>query len=295
MTLKQLYKQSADILANVGIDSPEFDARAIIENVCGISRAEFIANGESEVAQNIADTVLQLVARRATREPLQYVIGEWEFMGLKLKVRQGVLIPRDDTEVVTNAVLQFLKNRPASEIENNPQILELCAGSGAIALAVNANFKNAKITAIEKSPQAFAFLEENTAAHNANITLVQADIFTCHSNFADASFDVVVSNPPYIKDEELPLLQPEVQKEPQIALNGGVDGYDFYRCIADFWCSKLKNGGLLALELGEGQFEYTSELLQNIGTATSKLTQITAHYDLQGTKRALTAVLQKHC
>lgn len=171
--------------------------------------------------------------------------------------------------------LDFLRDKPSA------RAVDLCAGSGAISVALN-KLGNAEVTAVELSEEAFKFLLKNIELNNSQVTPLNDDIFTCHSRFADQSLDLIVSNPPYIKREELESLQEEVRFEPRLALDGGESGYDFYEAIIRDWSGKLRHGGALAFELGEGQAQRVSELMRQKG-----FSDIRIENDLGGIQRAI--------
>lgn len=280
MTIENLYREAKYKLQKAGIEDPAFDALCLIEKVFGFNRAMLIAKGNKEADLKDAEEFNTLVDLRTKFEPLQYILGSWSFMGYNFKVGRGVLIPREDTCEVISLCLEKAKN-----IEK-PKILDLCAGSGAISVVLAKEIKNAEVTAVEKSDLAFPYLLENIKENNCNVKAVKGDIFTCFNDFADNYFDIIISNPPYIKTEEIKTLQPEVQKEPSLALDGGTDGYDFYRFIIKNWTKKLKQGGYVAFELGENQFETVKSLM-----IKENFTDIKEKLDLGNIQRAIIGTL----
>lgn len=272
--LKDTYIKLRDILARAGIESPGLEARLLIESATGMSRAAQIACADKEL--DCEQALLELAEKRAKRYPLQYILGSWSFMGIELKVGEGVLIPRDDTEVLVDLCLGYLK-----DVES-PKVVDLCAGSGAIGIALN-RLANASVTAVELSDRAYYFLLQNIK--NTDITPLKGDVTECYNPFEEEYFDLIVSNPPYIKTDELKTLQPEVGFEPETALDGGADGLDFYREITRLWTPLLKKGGAMAFELGEGQAEPVAAMLERHGYSDIKTA-----LDLGGTKRAIIAV-----
>ena len=272
--LKDTYIKLRDILARAGIESPGLEARLLIESATGMSRAAQIACADKEL--DCEQALLEFAEKRAKRYPLQYILGSWSFMGIELKVGEGVLIPRDDTEVLVDLCLGYLK-----DVES-PKVVDLCAGSGAIGIALN-RLANASVTAVELSDRAYYFLLQNIK--NTDITPLKSDVTECYNSFEEEYFDLIVSNPPYIKTDELKTLQPEVGFEPETALDGGADGLDFYREITRLWTPLLKKGGAMAFELGEGQAEPVAAMLERHGYSDIKTA-----LDLGGTKRAIIAV-----
>lgn len=275
MTLREAYNRCRAGLAENGFDSPEFEAMALVDKAVGCDRLRLISHGNDELSDSEAALVEELLQRRLGHVPLQYITGSWSFCGFEFSVGEGVLIPRDDTEVVVGLCLDFLRGKPSA------RAVDLCAGSGAISVVLS-KLGNAEVTAVELSGEAFKFLLKNIELNDAQVTPLNDDIFTCHSRFADQSLDLIVSNPPYIKREELESLQEEVRFEPRLALDGGESGYDFYEAIIRDWSVKLRHGGALAFELGEGQAQRVSELMRQKG-----FSDIRIENDLGGIQRAI--------
>lgn len=275
--LKDLYLKLRGILSEAEIEAPELEARLLIEGATGMNRASQIANSNSEISGEIQEKLISMAQKRAEHLPLQYILGKWSFMGFELKVGEGVLIPRDDTEVLVGLCLDYLKN------SNGKTALDLCAGSGAVSVVLD-KLANADVTAVELSDKAYNFLLENIKG--TNIKPHKGDIFECYRDFEAKSFDLIASNPPYIKTDEIETLQTEVGYEPKTALDGGADGLDFYRAIARRWTPLLKSGGAMAFELGEGQAEYVGGLMADHGYINIKTAK-----DLGGTDRAIIGIL----
>ena len=283
MTAKEIYLEIRDILISGGVDSPENDARELIAHFLGENRMALASAEAHDVSDSKRLAVIEAAKKRAGGYPLQYILGSWSFMGIDLDVCEGVLIPRDDTEVCVRECMALLSQR------HGPfRIIDLCSGSGAIALALSAYYPDAEITAAELSETAFSVLCRNIEKNGAsNVRAVKEDILTCADIFPDGSFDAIISNPPYIPSSELQTLQREVQSEPAMALDGGADGLDFYRAIASLWVRKLKQGGIIALEIGEEQSGSVCELLENNGVTGLRVTK-----DLGFLDRAVTGIVQ---
>ena len=275
--LKDLYLKLRGILSEAEIEAPELEARLLIEGVTGMNRASQIANSNSEISGEIQEKLISMAQKRAGHLPLQYILGKWSFMGFEFKVGEGVLIPRDDTEVLVGLCLDYLK------ASDGKTALDLCAGSGAVSVALD-KLANADVTAVELSDKAYNFLLENIKG--TNIKPHKGDIFECYRDFEAKNFDLIASNPPYIKTDEIETLQTEVGYEPKTALDGGADGLDFYRAIARRWTPLLKSGGAMAFELGEGQAEYVGGLMADHGYINIKTAK-----DLGGTDRAIIGIL----
>ncbi len=279
MNIRETFSFIKQKLSSADIDDVNYDAITIIQHVLNISRADITIYGDKAVSDSDFDTITKLADRRITGEPIQYIIGYWEFFSRRFNVADGVLIPRDDTEVLVRACVDLLSDK------KELKVIDLCSGSGIIAVTLQKELNNSEVYAVEKSNVAYSFLKENCDINNADVNTIHADLYDCADSFEDSFFDLVVSNPPYIKSDEIAVLQREVQFEPKMALDGGVDGYDFYRGIVDTWSRKLKIGGIIAFEIGEGQFEYICDILTNHG-----FSDIKAYYDLGSTIRAVTAI-----
>lgn len=280
MTVGEAYRKTKDILTEAGFEAPAFEALCLTEKVFGFNRLALITKGEETVASEEKLAVLaELTKKRLNHEPLQYLLGKWSFIGIDLLVGEGVLVPRDDTEVVTSLCIDYLS------CKESPNVIDLCAGSGAISLALE-KYANCKVTAVELSDKAFSYLTQNIKLNNSAVKALNGDIFECHKDIADNSLDLIVSNPPYIKTADIASLQKEVQHEPAMALDGGESGLDFYRRIVPLWKSKLKAGGALAFELGEGQYDEVSRILADNGFGG-----ITESIDFGGIQRAIIGTL----
>lgn len=263
MTLRSLYNEARRRLTAAGIDSPAFDAACLIELVFGVGRGDLLLRGQEEADAAREEQFEALLRRREAREPLQYLLGVWEFMDMSLKTGPGVLCPREETELLCRTVAAHLPDTPCRG-------LDLCAGTGAVALGIARLCPKAEIRAVELSEEAAGYLHENVERFGeGRVQVVIGDVLSPEfaAGFADGSLDFIASNPPYIASDELPGLQEEVQKEPSLALDGGKDGLAFYRAIAKLWAPKLRPGGVLAVEVGEEQAEAVSTLFAEAGIA----------------------------
>ncbi len=222
------------------------------------------------------EKLADLLARRAQGAPLQYLLGEWEFYSLPFYVGPGVLIPRQDTETLVDIALRRLRDLPAGAA---PHVLDLCSGSGCVAVALRHNFPAAAVTAQEFSPEAYAYLVRNVRRHYPDIGVHLSDL---REYTHPGPLDMVVSNPPYVPEGELGALQAELGYEPLVALNGGEDGLKYFRAIARRYRAQLRPGGLLLLEVGAGQHESVAAILTEWGYA-----DIGFHNDLTGTARVI--------
>lgn len=246
MTIKELYALCSRELS-FGRRG-DFEALCIFEDLLSLSRSQIlISNEEADSGQ--FETVKNVVERRKSGEPLQYILGKWDFYDMSFFVGEGVLIPRPETEMLVDFALEKLES-----IEN-PVVYDICAGTGCIGLTVANRIKNSQVFLFEKEEKAFRYLQKNKEKYSlSNVTLINCDIFDY--NFSDLpKADMILSNPPYIKSSEIKELQREVLSEPHTALDGGEDGLMFYRCILDKWISNLKSSGYIAFECGENQSE----------------------------------------
>lgn len=246
MTLSQLYRKAKADFQSAKVDSPQYDAMCLIEHFFGINRAELVVSGNNPAKADIENRFLTAVQKRVSGYPLQYILGKWTFMDIPLFVGEGVLVPRDDTEILVREAIDRIRKMKSSKI------IDLCSGSGAVAIAVAKAYPSAEIFAVEISDTAFNYLEKNIEYNDCkNIKAVKGDMFKLYEEFADREFDALLSNPPYIKTDIIKTLAREVQHEPKLALDGGNDGMIFYNAIIENWKSKVKPNGFIGVEIGE--------------------------------------------
>lgn len=279
MTVNEIYQSGLKLLENNNIENSKFEAQSLLQKAFSLDRVGFIMHKTDKADENCSHNFLNFIEKRISGEPLQYILGEWSFMGFDFKVGRGVLIPRDDTEVVVNLCIDFLKNR------TDKKTVDLCSGSGAIAVALD-KISGAEVTAVEIDETAFSYLETNVKENNSSVKPVMADALEICETFADGELDLIVSNPPYIKSADIETLQKEVRLEPRLALDGGEDGCDFYREIVNRWSRKLKKGGALAFELGENQADAVKALMTEQGFSDFKIS-----LDFGGVQRAIIGTL----
>ena len=252
-------------LAAAGCPDADFDAGELFRLV--VEQDVRLASEPLTAAQ--AERLEALTVRREQREPLQYLCGKWPFLDFELAVGPGVLCPRADTEVVAEAAAQTLAGVKA------PRVLDLCAGTGCLGLGVKRFCPDARVTCVEKSPEAFRYLEQNVRSALPGAVpaaqAVQGDLFTYWKTLPEGELDLIVSNPPYLTAEEMQHLQPEVAQEPAMALEAGEDGLVFYRGLAALhYRQALRPGGVLVLEIGWQQRQAVMELLAGNGWADIK-------------------------
>ena len=244
-TIRRVLDWTRGYLAEKGIGNARLETEWLLGAALGVDRVGLYVNFDKPLNPEELAAVRGLVARRARREPLQYILGSQEFFGLDFEVSPAVLIPRHDTEVL---VEEALRRAPAAG-----SILDIGVGSGCIAVALAKNLPEARVWGVEQSPGALALARRNAERHGVRVTLFEGSLF---EPFGGQRFDLIVSNPPYIPTADLETLQPEVRDyEPRAALDGGADGLDFYRTIVPAAPEHLNPGGWLLVELGIGQAE----------------------------------------
>lgn len=234
-------------------------ARMLICHVTGKDQAQFLAERDLYAPEDVVKGVHAGLERLLKGEPIAYILGQWEFYGLPLRITPDVLIPRDDTCAVAELAI-----RQALFLDQNPRILDLCCGSGCIGLAIAKRVKDARVTLADLSQNALTIARENTAMHKmgGRVRCVRVDAMQPASTFL-GKFDLIVSNPPYVTAEEMKELPVSVRDyEPHMALYGGEDGLDFYRAIAENFPRALRPGGYLCLEFGMGQGDAVCRILQ---------------------------------
>ena len=231
------YQSLCARLMMAGVPDARFDAVQLYKFVTG--RDPRLDNGPTP---DEASSLRVLGERRAAREPLQYLLGEWDFMDFTLKVGRGVLCPRADSEVVCEAAIELLKDAEA------PVVYDLCAGTGCLGLGIARHLPGAAVTCVEKSADAWPYLTANVAG--TGVQAVQGDILTYYNGLPSGGADLIISNPPYLTAEEMAHLMPETAREPAMALDGGADGLDFYRLLTAHYRDALRPGGWLVLEIG---------------------------------------------
>ena len=237
-------------------------ARELLCHVSGKTQEQILAARDLYASEEVCDAVDAAVARLVTGEPLAYVLGEWDFYGLRLQVDKNVLIPRDDTCAVTELAINN-----ALFLTETPRILDLCTGSGCIGLAIASRVKDARVTLADISKNALAVAKKNVTISRltGRVSCVQVDALSSAPAFL-GKFDMIVSNPPYITTKEMSELPDSVANyEPHLALHGGEDGLDFYRNIARNYKAALKPGGYLCFEFGMGQGDDVCEILEMNG------------------------------
>lgn len=271
----------AQQLADAAVPDPHVDAELLLAHVLGATRGQLQAAAVrgDELTDSDAEQLASLVARRAAREPLQHITGTAAFRHLELAVGPGVFVPRPETEIVVQFAIDALHENPVP----SPVAIDLGTGSGAIALAMASEVPRARVFAVERSPEAYAWASRNVEGVE-NLTLVQGDLQTAFDELRGTA-DVVISNPPYVPDDAIPRDLEVRLHDPDQALYGGVDGLDVVRVISHRAQQLLRPGGLLVLEHGEYQGEQVRRILHDDGWRAAA-----THEDLTRRDRATTAL-----
>lgn len=239
-------RSAIELLEKAGVDSPDTDAFILAEHFCGISKS----SAKFSLEKDITDRgFLDAVARRSKREPLQYILGRWYFMNEEYLVSPDCLIPRPETELLTEKVIKLLPE--------NGVLLDLCCGSGCIAISSLAARKDCRAIAIDLFPATIDIAKKNAELNSVDdrIEFLKSDVTDANAQKPTEKFDVIVSNPPYIRTDALETLEPELFHEPAAALDGGEDGLIFYRSIISDWSKLLKDDGTILFEIGYDQGE----------------------------------------
>lgn len=253
LTLKEALAKAVDKLQQMEVPDADIDAWYLLSYVTGLDRAAFFLHGEEPMAEPDMIRYCDLVTKRGERIPLQHLTGEQEFMGLDFHVNEHVLIPRQDTECLVERVLPYVDGK---------RVLDVCTGSGCIAIAIAKLGKPFIVHGVDISEEALAVARQNATELNASVELFAGDLMTR----MDGQYDVIVSNPPYIPPSVIEGLMPEVRlHEPMLALDGGQDGLEFYRRIAGQAVTRLAPNGRLFLEIGCEQAAAVAEILQKQG------------------------------
>ena len=303
MTLGELYSWGREELQKNSVADAQLDAWYLLEYVSGVSRAMYYAYPEKELAESDAEHYRSLIRKRAERIPLQHLTGSQEFMGLEFKVNDSVLIPRQDTEILVEHALEMLQRGMVPSGQRGTAILDMCTGSGCILLSVLAHAGRSSRagcpssvgvgkredyfivgTGADISAEALVVAEENSRRLGLQASFVQGDLFENISG----RYGMILSNPPYIRTDEIAKLQDEVRlHDPLIALDGRKDGLYFYRRITEDAEAFLEHGGILMFEIGCDQAEAVSALMEQNGYKN-----VTVKKDLAGLDRVVSGVLQ---
>ena len=278
-TYNDLYLTTRNTLKRSGVEAYAQEARILVACAAGKTVAQLLRDLNLYTTPAVENTVTDYLARRLRGEPVAYITGTWEFYGLPMKVNTDVLIPRPDTETLVDAVKEVLVG-----YKMDGRILDLCCGSGCITCAVGHELPATKLVAVDLSASALEVCRANIAMNrlSSRVICMQADA-TASPPLGIGSFDVIVSNPPYIKSDEIQTLDRSVKDyEPIWALDGGKDGLRFYKAIIKYWKSLLRPEGALIFEVGEGQADDVCDMLMAAGFASCSV-----HKDTRGVLRAV--------
>ena len=254
MTIKELIKYGTDKLRSSNCDEAILKVRILIAHILNVSKEYLVVNEDKIVDNSNAEKIYEGINKLVNRIPIEYIVHNREFMKMNFYVDENVLIPRPDTEILVEEVLKICKK--------NDSVLDLCTGSGAIAISLAKYGNNLNITGIDISENALEIAKKNAETNNVKINLYKSNMF---ENIKNKEWDLIVSNPPYIETSVIEKLEPEVKHEPFIALNGGADGLDFYKIIINKAQEYLKPEGILAMEIGFNQAKKVEKLINESG------------------------------
>lgn len=295
LPLKELIKIGQTQLKEAGVGDADRDARDLYCFLDKIDTVGLMMHWQDTLQDNACEAYFDLIQRRAAGEPMQYITGVQEFMGIPFKVTPQVLIPRQDTETMIEDAIEAiekgtLRGRPFIKAAAIKEVLDLCTGSGAIGVSIAKMCPKIKVVCSDISPEALKIAEENAQTSGCkSVKFQEGDLFSpfC-GKLRKRKFDLIITNPPYIQTDVIPTLQREVKDhEPMSALDGGKDGLDFYRRIAAEAPSHLNKNGVLMMEIGYDQKISVTELLQQ----TAKFSDIICLQDLAGKDRIIAAKL----
>ncbi len=263
--ISELLKEGLKIIEKREFNNPSLDVQLILMHILNKDKLYLLTHLDKKVSTKDQELFLDMVNRRNTGYPLQYMINKQEFMGLDFYVEEGVLIPRPDTETLVETVIEYMNNNGASEEKSGigvPMILDIGTGSGAIAISLAHYIENSSVTAIDINPIAIEVARKNADTLNVrNVNVIHGDLFGDMNLQAGLKFDLIVSNPPYIETSTIDKLQTEVSVyEPKLALDGGENGLVFYEKIAEIAEHILAEKGILCVEIGYNQADTVCDI-----------------------------------
>lgn len=261
--IKQLVKSAIEALSRS--DAPESEAYELVKHVFGVSRTDILLGHVPELSEDKVILFNELIKKRSTGYPLQYILGEWDFYGFTFKVNEGVLIPRNETEQIADEACNFLKNK------KDAVIFDICSGSGCIGLSVAANNPDCRVYLFDISCHALACSKVNRELLSLdNAVILDYDIFSGFDSEKLPEPDVILSNPPYVTEAEFEVLETEIFHEPKEAIVADGDGLVFYRALCDKWIPYLNKDGFFMFESGEGQPGKIIEMISGDFTAKTE-------------------------
>ncbi len=284
LTVLESIKLSEEYLLKKGIESARINAELLLAGVLGCKRLDLYLKFDQPLSEKEKSVYREYIVRRGKREPLQYILGEVEFFGLKLKVNESVLIPRPETELLIEYILGN------TDKESNSRVLDIGSGSGNISIALAKNLPNARIFGIDISLGAIEIAKQNAILNDVtnNVNFIQADVLNELPTEIKIKYDLIVSNPPYVSRNEFETLQPEIKEyEPNIAVTDYDDGLKFYRRISEIANELLKENGKIYFELAEGQSEDVRKILEKY-----KFKNIEIKRDFSGIDRIISGELK---
>lgn len=278
-TYNDIYLQARNALREHGIEGYSLEARLLVATAAGKTAQELLRDLSLYTTPEMAAKVADLTERRIAGEPVAYITGAWEFYGLPMVITTDVLIPRMDTELLVDAAKELLNGH-----KMDARVLDLCCGSGCIACAIGHELPATRLVAVDISANALEVCRKNIAANrlSSRAICMQADA-TASPPLSMGQFDMIVSNPPYIRSADMRKLDPSVRDfEPSWALDGGKDGLKFYKAIIKYWKALLRPGGYLLFEVGEGQAESVKEMM-----LTGGFRAVSSKFDTIGVERVV--------
>lgn len=277
MNIEEILKKEINNLKQNNIENSTLKAKILLANILKVKKEYLLIHSEEQVKQEDKIKYENCIKELIKGKPLQYITNKQEFMGLNFYVDENVLIPQPDTEILVEKAIEI------AETTQKNKILDMCTGSGCIAISLAKKINNVQITAVDISNSALNVANKNAINNNVEnkIKFINSDMF----NNIEEKFDIIVSNPPYIETETINKLEIEVQNEPHVALDGGIDGLKFYKIIANNAFEYLNENGYLLLEIGYNQQESVTQLLQDTG----KYKNIETIKDLGGNYRVVIA------
>lgn len=280
-SLFELYRWGVEEIKSTAPDTAEYETALLIEKFFNVSRTKLLSFGK-DIFPDEKDVALykEGIEKRKNGEPLQYILGQWEFYGLAFKVGRGVLVPRADTETLVDEGLEYLNKLHKENPTKKLKVLDLCSGSGCIAISVAKNCPFADVVAVELNDIPLSYTLENIALNDIkNISVIKGDVLEIYADFSQ--FDLILSNPPYIPTKDIEDLSIEVKNEPLLALDGGDDGLIFYRALGEKWADCLAEGGKMMVEIGIGQESDVEDIFRK------KLSNVYSKKDLNGIYRVV--------
>jgi release factor glutamine methyltransferase len=265
VTVLEAIQKSTEFLGKKNVESPRLQIELLLAHLLKMPRMKLYLNFDRVLTEPETDALRESVKRRGLREPLQHITGSTFFCGHEIMVNRDVLTPRPETELLAELGWQFIHPSGPPLIQDMPMVLDLCTGSGCIAIAIAARCPSSKIVATDISGAALAMARENAAKNQVTerIEFLAGDGFAALENGKHQSFDLIITNPPYIPSAEIATLDPEVRDfDPGVALDGGADGLDFYRRLATDAGAFLKPEGKMMLEFGDGQAEAIKKVFE---------------------------------